>query len=299
MPKLDLGDLGVAIESAIRDEPGIVADGDHAPDAVAAVVDSTDDPGAKQAGDDPSGPEGDLAADAGDDDFEARFAERYKERYRVDVQEDIRKLQKRLDPQIAEAKRLAAHRGEDLEEAAAYAARLEQELREYDPDFVSRLGAARKSYVAGQSRERDLRQREQEVRSRVRDTWYADTFGGRIDARDPELLAAFEAGNRDLEEKLVNLKYRELRLEEVPTAESPATPAPAARNEKGQFVSPEAQRRAAETTRREQSRGPQPLASGGNPVVEAPPKGASAEQLLQYSRSQMQRGLASLGLGQG
>lgn len=265
IPVLDLGDLGKAIDDAVKDaddesdiaaaieelKPDATTTEEREPDAETEAA--ADVEPVVEANDDKSVPDADA-----EEAYRTRFEAEYAERSRA----DIGKLRSSLDRQITNLSKAKKSADLDLEEAAAYAEYLEKQLAEYDPDEVARIQKRRTS-VREQAK-RDLRtaEIEQENRRNFRDREFRRLYPD-LDPNEPELLSAFEDGNYKLEAALIRERLNRIAIAPAPQPVAkapepkPEAKAPAPRAADGKFVSPKAE----ETRKREVARGHEPLAT--------------------------------------
>ena len=291
-PTIELGDLGVSLDDAIRSDPEIAAEEAETPDA-------------KQLADGASDVETPVAAEAEpvaetvepvqseEPTYESRFEADYAERSK----RDFAQLRSGLDRQITRWQQEATRTKEDLEETANYVAFLESKLADYDPDEVQRFQRNRQGHA--EKRQSDRRVKEMEFRQRLdfRDREFRRLYPD-IDPNDPELMEAFRSGDAKLERALIRERLA-WQARGAPPAPAPraqsqgAPPAPtqprAERDSQGRFVA-----RAEETRRVEQARGVE--TAGRSAGAATRPKPPST---FQEARAQMQAGFAKLGIPQG
>lgn len=300
---LDLGSLGAQIDAAIMadatipegigvelDAPGPVERGGAEPVETGASP-ASPPPAAEAAADGPA--ESDEAA------ANAAYAARFEADYHERSQRDIAKLRSSLDRRYGDLDRRHREASDLLDETRNYAEFLEAQLAQYDPDEVKRFQRNRQGHLAQRAQERDTKAGQQELRRAFRAQKFPELYPG-IDPHDPELLAAFEAGDRKLEEALI--RERLARQEAVqarrgvspaPTAaaqHSPAGGEPPARDAQGRFL-PAGQDAGARTREVEKLRGNDGLAQarGGNPAPKNPKTMAEAREF-------MKAGFARLGV---
>jgi hypothetical protein len=285
-PTLELGELGAALEEAVRDDESIVAEGEV--EGTAA--------GEREAGAGESAAEPAPAAEAGaeaEPDAEDAYKARFEADYAARSREDIRAVQSSLDKQIAQWRSRHTEAAKDLEEASDYVAFLEKQLGEYDPEEVARFRRNRQGYrEKQQAKVRDERAdfaRRADYRAIKFKQLYPD-----LDPEDPELFAAFREGNQALEATLIRAKLAETKLHRTVAAPTPEASAKAdsepkaeaPRDESGRFVS-----RGDVTRRVEQARGATTLgALRGAPQADKP------ATTLEEARAHMAKGFADLGI---
>lgn len=296
MPTLDLGELGAQFDAAVRDDPTIPSgDTDESAATPETPGEAPDDAEAEAAPSDaPPEPAGVPEAEV-----EARV--------KVEVQKALSGLQRKLDPQIAEWRRRATDLREHLDEASQGVQHLVERLAEYDPEAAEGFLAERKRILGDMVRGREVSALRTRNRDNARAVFYHRTFGPEspfakergytIDPEDPLLLNVYRNGTREQEQQALDLYIRERDLDRraaAPPAAAPGSAATPERNAQGQFVSP-AQAKAAATREREQARGHQPLAGGGQAAPrEKIPTAGGTSAILEHARKVFQRDMARL-----